>query len=56
MLSESTSSAQEDCFLSSFTQWVGDNVDHNTGTLDGCATFHGTYILCYIWIVPSFYV
>ena len=25
----------------SFTQWVADNVDHNTVTLDGLGTFHG---------------
>jgi len=55
MLFESTDSAQ-DCFLSSFTQWVGANVDHNKRTLDGCGTFHGTYVLCYNWIVPSFHV
>jgi len=24
-----------------FTQWVGDNVDHNAGTLDGRGTLHG---------------
>ena len=28
-------------FPTSFTQWVGDNVDHNTATLDGRGTFHG---------------
>ena len=43
--SESTDSAQEDC--------AGDNVDHNIRTLHGFGTFHGTYILCYNWIVPS---
>ena len=48
VLSKFTSSAQENCFLLSFTQWLGDNVGHNIGTLDGSATFHGTYILCYI--------
>jgi len=56
MLFESTGSALEDCFLLSFTHWAGHNVDHNIGTLDGCGTFHGTYILCYNWIVPSFHV
>ena len=28
-----------------FTQWVADNVDHNTATLDGKATFHGMGII-----------
>ena len=28
-------------YPSHFTQWVGDNVDHNTKTLDGLNTFHG---------------
>ncbi len=28
-----------------FTQWVADNVDHNTITLDGQGTFHGVGII-----------
>jgi len=28
-------------FPTAFTQWVGDNVDHNLRTLDGHGTFHG---------------
>ena len=28
-----------------FTQWVADNVDHNTATLDGKGTFHGMGII-----------
>ena len=28
-----------------FTQFVGDNVDHNTDTLDGKGTFHGMGII-----------
>ena len=28
-----------------FTQWVGDNVDHNLATLDGQGTFHGMGII-----------
>ena len=30
---------------SNFTQWVGDNVDHNISTLDGKNTFHGMGII-----------
>ena len=30
---------------SSFTQFIADNVDHNTATLDGSGTFHGMGIL-----------
>src|SRR6218665_1253048 len=29
----------------SFTQWSGDNVDHNINTLDGSGTFHGMGII-----------
>jgi hypothetical protein len=29
----------------SFVQWVADNVDHNTATLDGKGTFHGMGII-----------
>jgi hypothetical protein len=29
----------------SFTQWSGDNVDHNVKTLDGTGTFHGMGII-----------
>lgn len=43
----------EDAILSShshssdsFTQWIGDNVDHNIATLDGKQTFHGMGIVC----------
>jgi hypothetical protein len=25
----------------SFTQWVGDNVDHNVASIDGRGSFHG---------------
>ena len=32
-------------FPDSFTQWVGDNVDHNVATLDGNGTFHGMGII-----------
>ena len=32
-------------FPYSFTQWVGDNVDHNVATLDGNGTFHGMGII-----------
>jgi len=32
-------------YPSSFTQWVADNVDHNTMTLDGLNTFHGMGII-----------
>ena len=28
-----------------FAQWVADNVDHNTATLDGKNTFHGMGII-----------
>ena len=28
-----------------FTQWVGDNVDHNSGTLDGKSSFHGMGVI-----------
>ena len=28
-----------------FAQWVADNVDHNTTTLDGKNTFHGMGII-----------
>jgi len=30
---------------SSFTQFIGDNVDHNVRTLDGCNTFHGMGVI-----------
>jgi hypothetical protein len=29
----------------SFTQWSGDNVDHNIKTIDGTGTFHGMGII-----------
>jgi len=32
-------------FPSSFTQWSGDNVDHNVVTIDGSGTFHGMGII-----------
>ena len=32
-------------FPESFTQWSGDNVDHNIATLDGQETFHGMGII-----------
>ena len=32
-------------YPSTFTQWVADNVDHNTITLDGLNTFHGMGII-----------
>ena len=32
-------------YPSAFTQWVGDNVDHNVVTLDGHGTFHGMGII-----------
>ena len=32
-------------FPGAFSQWVGDNVDHNVGTLDGRGTFHGMGII-----------
>ena len=28
-----------------FAQWVADNIDHNTATLDGKNTFHGMGII-----------
>ena len=32
-------------FPGTFTQWVGDNVDHNIATLDGSGTFHGMGVI-----------
>lgn len=32
-------------YAHSFTQWSGDNVDHNLKTLDGTGTFHGMGII-----------
>jgi len=32
-------------FPSHFTQFFGDNVDHQTVTFDGCNTFHGTGVI-----------
>lgn len=29
----------------SFTQWFGDNIDHNINTIDGSGTFHGMGII-----------
>ena len=29
-----------------FTQYMADNMDHNTATLDGLKTFHGMGIIC----------
>jgi len=31
--------------LGSFTQWVGDNVDHNVASIDGRGSFHGMGII-----------
>ena len=36
----------------SFTQWVGDNVDHNVYTLGGQDTFHGMSIITDEMISP----
>ena len=33
------------CFPSHFTQFSGDNVNHQTVTLDGCGTFHGMGVI-----------
>ena len=32
-------------FPGSFTQWVGDNIDHTVATLDGRGTFHGMGVI-----------
>ena len=42
-MDESGSTAE--AYPESFTQWVGDNVDHNTVTLDGQGTFHGMGVI-----------
>ena len=42
---ETIEDLQPECFPGSITQWVADNVDHNTATLDGRGTFHGMGII-----------
>ena len=32
-------------YPNSFTQWSGDNVDHDVVTLDGTGTFHGMAVI-----------
>lgn len=32
-------------YSNSFTQWSGDNVDHNVNTLDGLGSLHGMCII-----------
>jgi len=46
--SESSLSPYPSCF----TQWVGDNVDHNTGTIDGHGSFHGMGLIAFLRIQP----
>jgi hypothetical protein len=41
VMAEQMSVPCESCSEGTFTQWVADNVDHNTQTLDGHGTFHG---------------
>ena len=45
MMSQPLRSASSACFPTAFTQWVGDNVDHNVRTLDGHDTFHGLGVI-----------
>jgi hypothetical protein len=41
-------------FPSSFTQWVGDNVDHSIATLDGRGSFHGMGIIAVSTKTPAY--
>ena len=41
-------SFQSRAFEDSFITFVGDNVDHNTATLDGKETFHGMRVVAAI--------
>jgi hypothetical protein len=45
MMVQNPEKPQQDAFPSAFTQWVGDNVDHNIRTLDGLGTFHGMGVI-----------
>jgi hypothetical protein len=42
---QSDNSNAPESYPSSFTQWSGDNIDHNIKTLDGAGTFHGMGII-----------
>ena len=42
---QSSNSDMPHSFAHSFTQWSGDNVDHNIKTIDGTGTFHGMGII-----------
>ena len=37
----------------SFTQWIADNVDHNSQTIDGKHTFHGIEIVTSVTLCIS---
>jgi len=37
-----------------FTQWIGDNVDHNVATLDGLASFHGMGLMAVSTVLDSY--
>jgi len=41
MLSEENKSSVCESMTNHFTQWVGDNVDHNVASIDGRGSFHG---------------
>ena len=45
MLSEQTEPFTVECFPAMFTQWVGDNVDHNVASLDGNGSLHGMELI-----------
>ena len=43
--SETLENFLSECIRGTFTQWVGDNVDHNVLSLDGQRSFHGMEII-----------
>ena len=45
MQAEPVEISESDCYPSKFTQWVGENIDHNLAMLDGKSTFHGMGII-----------
>ena len=47
-MNASISDQNEQGMLGHFVQYMADNIDHNTGTLDGLNTFHGMGLICVI--------
>ena len=45
LMSDVTEPSTESRYPTRFTQWIGDNVDHNIASLDGKGSFHGMGIM-----------